>query len=285
MTKTIFITGSTDGIGKHLALKLAMEGHTIILHGRNFRKLQTTKSYIRNQVPNAKLHSYLADLSKMTDIYNLTDQIKRDFEKLDVLFNNAGLFAGKVRKLTEEGVELTFMLSVLAPYILTTELLPLLEKSDAGRVINTSSFMHHFAKVKGLDFALENGYNPSLAYNNAKLYTIWLTRFQAMELEKRGSKVTINSYHPGLISTNLGNDSSDSETQKSLFAKIMKGLSKDLDGGIVTGYYLTLSDQVKGVSGRYFDDKKEKWVSKKGYNVEKAKQLMKYCHAAIERRI
>ena len=229
-----------------------------------------------------RVSSYLADFSKLDDVYRFAEEIKRDFQRIDVLFNNAGLYAGKERKASAENVELTFMLSVLVPYMLTTELSPLLEKAADGRVINTSSYMHHFAKVKDLDFGFENNYNPGLAYNNSKLYTIWMTRYLARDFFLRGSNITINAYHPGLISTNLGNDSSDEKTKKSLFGRLMKSFSKDLDQGIETGYYLTLSEEVRGLTGYYFDEKKVKSVSEKGYSFEKAQKLMDYCQEKIK---
>lgn len=282
MVKTILITGATDGIGKHLAKKLASQGHHIILHGRNPQKLELALQEVRAISLRGRVSSYLADFSKLDDIYRFVEEIKRDFQSIDVLFNNAGLYAGKERKASAENVELTFMLSVLVPYILTTELSPLLEKAADGRVINTSSYMHHFAKVKDLDFGFENNYNPGLAYNNSKLYTIWMTRYLARDFFLRGSSITINAYHPGLISTNLGNDSSDEKTKKSLFGRLMKSFSKNLDEGIETGYYLTLSEEVRGLTGYYFDEKKVKSVSEKGYTLEKAQDLITYCNDKIE---
>ena len=282
MVKTILITGATDGIGKHLAKKLASEGHHVILHGRNPQKLELTTQEVRAVSLRGRVSSYLADFSKLEDVYQFVEEIKRDFRSIDVLFNNAGLYAGKERKASSENVELTFMLSVLVLYILTTELSPLLEKSADGRVINTSSYMHHFAKVKDLDFGFENNYNPGLAYNNSKLYTIWMTRYLARDFFLKGSNITINSYHPGLISTNLGNNSSDEKTKKSLFGRLMKSLSKDLDQGIETGYYLTLSEEVRGLTGYYFEEKKVKSVSEKGYTLEKAQDLINYCNDKIE---
>ena len=282
MVKTILITGATDGIGKHLAKKLASEGHHVILHGRNPQKLELALQEVRAVSLRGRVSSYLADFSKLDDVYRFVEEIKRDFQSIDVLFNNAGLYAGKERKASAENVELTFMLSVLVPYLLTTELSPLLEKSADGRVINTSSYMHHFAKVKDLDFGFEKEYNPGLAYNNSKLYTIWMTRYLARDFFLKGSNITINSYHPDLISTNLGNDSSDEKTKKSLFGRLMKSLSKDLDQGIETGYYLTLSEEVRGFTGFYFDEKKVKSVSEKGYTIEKARDLINYCNDKIE---
>ncbi|MFR2959078.1 MAG: SDR family NAD(P)-dependent oxidoreductase [Streptococcus salivarius] len=278
MVKTILITGATDGIGKHLAKKLASEGHHVILHGRNPQKLELALREVRAVSLRGRVSSYLADFSKLDDVYRFAEEIKRDFQRIDVLFNNAG----KERKASAENVELTFMLSVLVPYMLTTELSPLLEKAADGRVINTSSYMHHFAKVKDLDFGFENNYNPGLAYNNSKLYTIWMTRYLARDFFLRGSNITINAYHPGLISTNLGNDSSDEKTKKSLFGRLMKSFSKDLDQGIETGYYLTLSEEVRGLTGYYFDEKKVKSVSEKGYSFEKAQKLMDYCQEKIK---
>ena len=282
MVKTILITGATDGIGKHLAKKLASEVHHVILHGRNPQKLELALREVRAVSLRGRVSSYLADFSKLDDVYRFAEEIKRDFQRIDVLFNNAGLYAGKERKVSAENVELTFMLSVLVPYLLTTELSPLLEKAPDGRVINTSSYMHHFAKVKDLDFGFENNYNPGLAYNNSKLYTIWMTRYLARDFFLKGLNITINAYHPGLISTNLGNNSSDEKTKKSLFGRLMKSLSKDLDQGIETGYYLTLSEEVRGLTGYYFDEKKVKSVSEKGYTIEKARKLMDYCQEKVK---
>ena len=282
MIKTVLITGATDGIGKHLAKKLASEGHHVILHGRNPQKLELALQEVRAVSLRGKVSSYLADFSKLDDVYQFVEEIKRDFQSINVLFNNAGLYAEKERKASAENVELTFMLSVLVPYMLTTELSPLLEKAPDGRIINTSSYMHHFAKVKDLDFGFENDYNPGLAYNNSKLYTIWMTRYLARDFFLSSSSITVNSYHPGLISTNLGNNSSDEKTKKSLFGRFMKSLSKDLDEGIETGYYLTLSEEIKGLTGYYFDEKKVKSASEKGYNFEKAQDLITYCDDKIK---
>ena len=281
MKKTILITGSTDGIGKHLAKKLAKEGHEVIIHGRNPQKLEKAYEEVNSYSKEKSVRAYKADLQNMDDIYSLVAKLKTDFEKIDVVINNAGVFAGSSKTSTKEGVELTFMLSVLVPYILSIELKDLLEKSANGRIINTSSFMHHFAKVRNLDFGFEKKYTPSLAYNNSKLYTIWITRFLAKLLRNNESNIVVNSYHPGLISTNLGNDTSDEKVKNSLFGKIMKKLSKNLDEGIETGYYLAISDEVSHINGKYFDEKKVKFTSEKGYTLEKEQRLVEYCNEKI----
>lgn len=281
MTKTILITGSTDGIGKHLAMKLASEGHEVILHGRNSEKLRVTISEIQLKTGSKKIHSYLADFSKLEEVYRFSEEILRDFDKIDVLINNAGAYFGDTRVATAENIEMTFMLSVQVPYVLTTELLPLLEQAEAGRVVHTSSFMHHFAQSKGLDFGLEKSYSAAMAYNNAKLYTIWLAIAQAEALEKQGSSVTVNAYHPGLIATNLGNDGVKRNLRSRILTGLMKPFSKDLDQGIETGYYLTLSPEVATVSGRYFSEKKLARGSLKGYDRDKGQTLLNYCREKL----
>lgn len=281
MPKTILITGSTDGIGKHLAMKLASEGHEVILHGRNSEKLRVSLSDIQLKTGNKNIHGYLADFSKLADVYRFSEEIRRDFDKIDVLFNNAGAYFGDARVATAENIEMTFMLSVQVPYILTTELLPLLEKGEAGRVVHTSSFMHHFAQSKGLDFGLEQSYSAAMAYNNAKLYTIWLAIAQAEALEKQESSVTVNAYHPGLIATNLGNDGVKRNLRSRILTGLMKPFYKDLDQGIETGYYLSLSPEVATVSGRYFSEKKVARVSLKGYDRDKGQVLLNYCREKL----
>ncbi|WP_029942721.1 SDR family NAD(P)-dependent oxidoreductase [Streptococcus suis] len=281
MSKTILITGSTDGIGKHLAMKLASEGHEVILHGRNSEKLRVALSDIQLKTGNKNIHGYLADFSKLADVYRFSEEIRRDFDKIDVLFNNAGAYFGDARVATAENIEMTFMLSVQVPYVLTTELMPLLEQAEAGRVVHTSSFMHHFAQSKGLDFGLEKSYSAAMAYNNAKLYTIWLAIAQAEFLEKQGSSVTVNAYHPGLIATNLGNDGVKRNLRSRILTGLMKPFSKDLDQGIETGYYLTLSPEVATVSGRYFSEKKVAKVSLKGYDRDKGQALLNYCREKL----
>ncbi|RIN30731.1 SDR family NAD(P)-dependent oxidoreductase [Staphylococcus succinus] len=276
-SKTIIITGSTDGIGKHLATKLAGEGHKMIIHGRNHLKLKQAIKDIQTQSGNDDIHAYQADFAKKEDVYQFSQNIKNDFDKIDVLINNAGAYFGSERVATEDDVEMTFMLSVQVPFILTNALMPLLENADQGRVIHTSSYMHHFAKASNLDFGLKHDYSAGKAYNNSKLYTIWLTRYQNKALRQNNSKVTINSYHPGLISTNLNNNDIKKNLKSMMLSGIMKPFSKNLDEGIETGYYLALSPNVNHVSGEYFDNKKIKRVSKKGYNSLNETLLIKYC--------
>lgn len=105
MLKTTLITGATDGIEMHLAQKMANEGHEVIIHGRNPEKLRKVLSDIQLKSGNQQVHAYLADFTKMSDVYHFAHEIESDFQKIDVLFNNAGLYAGSQRQVTPEDLE------------------------------------------------------------------------------------------------------------------------------------------------------------------------------------
>ncbi|MDO4909864.1 MAG: SDR family NAD(P)-dependent oxidoreductase [Corynebacterium sp.] len=308
MSKRILITGSTDGIGKHLATKLVAEGHEVLLHGRNAAKLEATVAELSELATGPKPTGYRADLSHVAEVHGLVEQVKSDFDSLDVLINNAGISTGEERSLTENNVELGFMISVLAPYILTNGLRPLLAASGDARVIYTSSFIHHYAqpysslaaatmdisvmdpdlqtssaldaKVEGLenelpDFALDEHYNPARSYANAKLYAIWLTRYQARQFAAEGLPITVNTYHPGLVATKLTGFPTDQEVPASAMPENMV----TIDEGIRTGYRLALSDDFEGVSGEYVDEFTGRPASDKGYTPKAEAALIDYLEA------
>lgn len=282
-TQTILITGSTDGIGKQLALRFAAEGHNLIVHGRNPEKLAQTLEEVQQVAVQGRVQGYLADLSTLKGVYSLAQDIKRDYDHVDVLMNNAGIFAGDNRRqANEQDVELTFMLSVLAPYMLTRELTSLLEASAAGRIINTSSFMHHFARgARKLDFGFINSFSPWRAYNNSKLYTIWLTRALSEEFASHNSSITVNTYHPGLVKTNIGGSADRKNPVTRTFGTAMDRVAISPQEGTETGYFLALSPEVTGVSGTYFDKKKKAPVSAHGYSPAGAARLLEYCQTAV----
>ncbi|MBU2867564.1 SDR family NAD(P)-dependent oxidoreductase [Pacificibacter marinus] len=131
MTKTILITGSTDGIGLLTAQTLVAEGHVVLLHGRNAAKLEAAAKTIAGPV-----EQYLADLSDMADVHALASAIRAKHSQIDVVINNAGIL--KVpNPVTKGGYDLRFMVNAIAPYVLTRELLPIIAKD--GRVVNLSS--------------------------------------------------------------------------------------------------------------------------------------------------
>lgn len=280
---TVLITGSTGGIGQELALKLAADGHRVLVHGRSSEKVARTLELVKQASTTGEVEGYLADLSTLEGVYSLAREVKQKHSSLDVLINNAGIFAGKKeRQANEHNVELTFMLSVLAPYLLTRELEGLLEESGQGRIINTSSFMHHFALgAQKLDFGFIDSFSPWRAYNNSKLYTIWLTRALAREYTDRGSRLTINAYHPGLVKTNIGGSADLKNPITRVFGSLMDRVAISPQEGAETGHYLAQSSQVAGVSGSYFDSKKKARVSAHGYSQAVADRLLEYCDTVL----
>lgn len=164
MTKTILITGSTDGIGLLTAQTLAAEGHRVLLHGRNVAKLEAAAKTIKGSVG-----QYLADLSNMADVHALASTIRADHDQIDVVINNAGILKTP-NTVTKEGYDVRFMVNAIAPYVLTRELLPILAKD--GRIVNLSSAAQ--ARVDLDAFRGRGRLSDMDAYAQSKLaLTIW----------------------------------------------------------------------------------------------------------------
>ncbi len=189
MTKTILITGSTDGIGLETAKLLYGMGHTILLHGRSVEKLAIAKSTLLemrdgNKTDNGIVHTYLADLSSLADTVKLANQIQAEHTKLDVLINNAGIFVSK-GGLTQEGFELRFAVNALAPYVLTKKLLPLM--GNSGRVVNLSSAAQ--ATVNKAAIESNAPLSDGAAYAQSKLLLTMWSRHLGLSLAEIGPVV------------------------------------------------------------------------------------------------
>jgi NAD(P)-dependent dehydrogenase (short-subunit alcohol dehydrogenase family) len=182
MTKTILITGSTDGIGLLTAQTLAAEGHTILLHGRNPAKLEAAAKSVGGTT-----EQYIADLSKMAEVYALATAIREKHSQIDVVINNAGILKAP-STVTEDGYDIRFMVNTFAPYALTVALLPIIAKD--GRVVNLSSAAQapvNLDALRGRKKLDDMG-----AYAQSKLaITIW-SRDMAKELPDGPVIVAVN---------------------------------------------------------------------------------------------
>jgi len=134
MKKTILITGSTDGIGKLAAKKLAQSGHHIILHGRNSEKIEKVEAEIKSASGNENVYGYVADFSKLEEVTKMASRIANDLPHIDILVNNAGVFKAS-NTIAGNGMDLRLVVNYLAPFVLTNALLPMLMNGKGRRVI------------------------------------------------------------------------------------------------------------------------------------------------------
>jgi NAD(P)-dependent dehydrogenase (short-subunit alcohol dehydrogenase family) len=204
--KIILITGSTDGIGKITAKALAKQGHTVIVHGRNQQKTKAVCEELKAETDNLNIDFVIADLLLLSDIQRMAGDVKKKYQRLDVLINNAGAIFGKERETTKEGLEKTMALNLFSPFLLTQLLLESLAKSQAARIVNVSSAAHTMSGAPDLsDIQFTKNYSFGNAYGLSKLYLIWVTQHLAKDLKEKGmGLITVNSLHPGTIKTEFG---------------------------------------------------------------------------------
>lgn len=185
------VTGSTSGLGREVALRLAARGMHVIVHGRDRERGEAVVKEIEQQGGAARFYS--ADFARLADVRELARAIKRDYDRLDLLVNNAGIaLIGKPRQVSADGYELHFQVNYLAHFLLTDLLLPLLKKSAPARIINVASGGQ--APIDFDDPQIEKNYSAWRAYGQSKLAQITFTKTLAERLE--GTGVTTYSLHP-----------------------------------------------------------------------------------------
>ena len=192
---TVLITGATDGLGRRVAHDLAASGTTVLLHGRDEERVETTVREIREGTNNDKLRCYRADFSSLGEVRRLAEEVRTNHAHLDVLINNAGVFA-RERAVSRDGHELTFAVNFLAPFLLTYLLVPLLRGSAPARVVNVASAGQ--SPVNFDDPMLERGYDGMRAYAQSKLALVMFT-FDLLAGQLEGTGVTANYLHPATL--------------------------------------------------------------------------------------
>jgi len=280
--RTVFITGATGGIGKATAIALAKQNYRVVIHGRNEEKTAAVCEEIKRLSGNDKIDYIIGDLFLMGEVKKVAQTYIERYDHLDILINNAGGIMSKDRKETTEGVETTIAVNLLAPFLLTDLLLDVLKKSDDGRIINVSSNSHQLnAKPDFNDLELKNNYNPLTAYGNAKLFLIWMSQYLAGKLIEDGYKnITVNTLHPGAVATNFGVDSNLGGLLN-FFGKLARPFFKTPEQGAETVLYLATSEDVKSISGKYFENKKIKTASQRYYSQQNEQLVWDYCNKRI----
>jgi NAD(P)-dependent dehydrogenase (short-subunit alcohol dehydrogenase family) len=264
-SKICLITGATSGIGKETALELARQGMKIIFNTRDEKRGIIVRDEIIQKSKNPDINMYLCDLASFQSIREFAEMVKKDNKKLDILINNAGIWV-KRKKTTVDGIEYTFAVNHLAPFLLTNLLLDLIHNSDSGRIINVSSGIHYQGYLDLSDPEFKNKRFRSIkAYTQSKLANILFTRELAARLN--GSNITVNSLAPGWVNTGLFRDSNS-------FVKLPARLwALTPAEGAKTTIYLATSEQVQKITGEYFYMKKVKKSAKKSYDRELMKKL------------
>jgi NAD(P)-dependent dehydrogenase (short-subunit alcohol dehydrogenase family) len=246
--KICLVTGATSGIGKATALGLAQMGATVIMVARDRARGEAVQSELKAQSGNNAIDLLLADLSSQQSIRELARQVQQRYTHLHVLINNAGTFS-LFRHETVDGLELTFAVNQLAPFLLTNLLLDLLKASAPARIVNVDSDAHEQGYINMDDLQSEKSYRAMRVYGQSKL-ALLLTSY---ELARRlqGTGVTVNCLHPGFVGTNIGQEGMGPLVQAA--AKfVISRLGISPEEGAKTSLYLASSPDVEHITGKYF---------------------------------
>ena len=256
--KRVLVTGATTGLGRVTALALGRAGAEVLLVARDRQKADAAVAELAAAgAPPA--HALLADLSLMSSVRALADEVRGRFDRIDVLVNNAGAIFN-TRALTAEGFERTFALNHLSYFLLTNLLLDRL--SSGARVVNVSSDAHRPARVDFDDLQLERRYTAFGAYCVSKLMNLLFTFELARRVQARG--ITANAAHPGPVASNFGR--SNRGFFGALFA-LAGPFMLTPEKGARTQIWLASSPEVDGVTGKYFAKCREKKPSARALDV------------------
>jgi NAD(P)-dependent dehydrogenase (short-subunit alcohol dehydrogenase family) len=257
--KTFLVTGSTDGVGRDVALELGAAGATVLVHGRNRERGEHVVSEIGKH-GNGNVVFYPADLSSLQEVRDLAAAVRRDHERLDVLINNAGIGSrsgGPQRPTSADGHELRFAVNYLAGFLLTRLLLPLIVASAPARIVNVASAGQF--PIDFDDVMLTRGYDGGRAYTQSKLAQVMFTFDLAHELDAAG--VAVNCLHPATyMDTTMVRESGVSP-----ISTVKEGADAILN--------LALSDDLAGRTGFYFDRQRISRANPQAYDETARRRL------------
>ena len=245
--KACLVTGATSGIGKETALQLAVLGAAVTIVARDEARGEAAAAEIRRRVPLAQVGTMTADLSSLAQVRRLAEEVLARSGRLDVLVNNAGVISLR-RQLTADGLESTFATNHLGPFLLTSLLRGLLERSAPARVVTVSSAAHRQVRaIPWDDLARGERAGNGQAYAVSKLLNILFTTELAGRLA--GTGVTANCLHPGFVRSALGRDVTG---LPGAAVRLALCLRPGPAAGARTSVYLASSAEVADISGGYF---------------------------------
>jgi NAD(P)-dependent dehydrogenase (short-subunit alcohol dehydrogenase family) len=266
MNKSILITGSTDGIGKLAAMKMAKDGHHVFLHGRNAEKLKTVIEEVKQATQNANIDGFVADFSDMTQVKSMSDAINATVPHLDILINNAGIFKSS-NPITNDGIDIRIAVNYYAPYLLTHNIIDKLKTSNEPRIINLSSAAQSTVSLELLngDLTLPD----QEAYAQSKLAILmW-----SFHLANQESSIAVNALNPGsLLNTNMVREA---------YGKFWSPADK----GSNIIYDLALVTSTEAMDGKYFDNDRGSFgpAHPDAYDTPMINTLMEHTESIVSR--
>lgn len=267
--KVCLITGATSGIGLVAARDLARQGASVVIVGRDPARCAATVTQIQVQTGSRQVQSLLADLSSQEQIRELARQFRERHSRLDVLVNNAGGIWMK-RRLTVDGLEMTFAVNHLAYFMLTHLLLDTLKASAPSRIVNVSSDAHRGGSIDFDDLMGEHRYGGWRAYCKSKLANLLFTYELARQLD--GTGITTNAAHPGWVATGFGRNNGWKGKILQLAARCF---ALGPEKGARTIIYLASSSEVAALSGHYFVRERAVPSSRASNDEDAARRLWK----------
>ncbi|HSM44275.1 MAG TPA: SDR family NAD(P)-dependent oxidoreductase [Acidimicrobiia bacterium] len=266
--KTVVITGGTGGIGKATAIGLSSMGARVGITGRDRTRAERVATEIEAESGNPAVDVFVADLSSQTEHRRMAGEVLTAYPRLDVLVNNVGGFWAH-RHVTSDGLEHTFALNHLAPFLLTSLLLERLVASAPARVVTVASGAQSMGNIDFDDLMGEREYSGQQAYNQSKLANVMFTYELARRLQ--GTGVTANVMHPGMTNTSFSAE--DPARAMAPVVLLARPFMKSPKKGAETAVYLASSPEVEGVSGLYFANRKAKKSNISSYDREVTARL------------
>ncbi|NWG20702.1 MAG: SDR family oxidoreductase [Chloroflexi bacterium] len=268
------ITGATSGIGEVTARELARRGMRVVIVGRSAERAAATAERIKQATGN-DVEPLLADLSSQAGVHHVAEEFVRRHRRLDILINNAGGFF-TTRRLSLDGIELTWALNHLSYFLLTNLLLDVLHASAPARIINVASDAHRSGTMRWDDLQYARGYNGWGAYAQSKLANILFSNELARRLA--GSGVTSNALHPGFVATRFGLN--NGVLWNTLWSLIQR-FAISPEQGAQTSIYLATAAEVGSVSGGYFDKSRAVAPSPLAQDVDAAARLWQISNGMV----
>ena len=265
--RTVLVTGGSAGIGRATALALAVMGAHLAIAGRDRGRAEEAAREIR-AAGAGQVDVFVADLSSQSEVRRLAGEVLQRLSRIDVLVNNVGGY-WNTRHVTADGLERTFAVNHLAPFLLTSLLLARLKQSGPARVVTVSSNVQALGRIDFEDLQAERSYSGARAYNQSKLANVLFTYELARRLQ--GTSVTANALHPGVVRTAFGTE--DPRAVQRLLMPVMRPFMKAPARGAATSVYLASAPDLERVTGRFFAGSKPRKSGKRSYDQAAAARL------------